>query len=337
MLRSMTSGRTTATDWTVRKYREGDEAGLVELFRSVYPRWPANEISAAPEEHLCWKLHSRPEALRFQTVAVAGERVIGARLLVAMAAKLGGEEVLACNGIDNAVAAEYQNQRVLNAMRALDWDEFNASFDVIVTDQGSHRAVHQINVHAGIRPLANAIDLLSAPSAAQNAAPRRSNIRTVKTFDEHIDSFWELAAQPFNFAVKRGQQYLNWRYADERAGPFVIRIAEDTSRITGYVVLRPSARRGYIADLLTLPDRQDVVAELIEDAQSALAAQGAETIECCLPRHHPYRAELASRGYALRRTLPIGYRPMRVDPAKLAFLEREDASIHVTYGDFDLV
>jgi len=336
MLRAKMSERAGAQDWAVRKYRAGDEAGLVELFRSVYPRWPANEISVAPEEHLYWKLHSQPEALRFQTVAVAGERIIGARLLVAMAAKLGSEEVLACNGIDNAVAAEYQDQRVLSAMRGLDWDEFNASFDVIVTDQGSHGAVHQINVHAGIQPLANAIDLLSAPVTTPNAAAR-SHIRTASTFDERLDSFWELASRPFDFAVERGQRYLNWRYADERAGPFMIRVAEERSQITGYAVLRPSTRRGYIADFLALPDRQDVVAELIDDAQSALAAQGAETIECCLPRQHPYRAELAARGFTLRRTLPIGYRPMRVDPAKLASLEREDASIHVTYGDFDLV
>ena len=64
---------------------------------------------------------------------------------------------------------------------------------------------------------------------------------------------------------------MNWRFCDSRGGNYVVKMAEENGSILGYIILRINKIRedypiGYIVDLLTLPERLDVVSDLISNS-----------------------------------------------------------------------
>jgi hypothetical protein len=105
----------------------------------------------------------------------------------------------------------------------------------------------------------------------------------------------------------RHRAYLNWRYADPRAGRYTIRVAEEKGELLGYVVPAVSRGKGFIADLLVLPGRLDVVAALVEDAAGHLAERGLSALRCWCAKRHPYRRCCCAvvQAVAARRRLPL--------------------------------
>lgn len=147
------------------------------------------------------------------------------------------------------------------------------------------------------------------------------------------------AAAPFDFILLRDRSYLNWRYCDDRAGPYRVRVAEVDGELLGFAVTRRSGDRGYLVDLLALPGREDVVAALVRDASEQLRAEGVSGIDCWVPRHHSYHAVLRGAGFmptprqagfALRGTV-------RDEVGDAAYLQGRGAAIHVMMGDSDFI
>jgi hypothetical protein len=171
------------------------------------------------------------------------------------------------------------------------------------------------------------------------AATGRLRTEVVDRFDDRIDRFFAAAAEPWDFIVVRSREHLEWRYCDPRGGRFLVRVAEDDEgAILGYAVARARGDRGYLVDLLALPDRLDVVALLAAEQQAELADAGCAEVLCWLPERHPYRAVLHRAGFLDARNQPhVTYRPCGTTAEELAFLSRPDAPIHFTLGDTDLV
>jgi GNAT superfamily N-acetyltransferase len=169
------------------------------------------------------------------------------------------------------------------------------------------------------------------------------SVREVEAFDERTDVLWHEASRQFDFVMVRDQAYLSWRYADKRAGDFTILHAEDEkgARLLGYAVYCTdrTGARGYVADLLVVPDRLDVAAALTRDALARLRRAGAEDAELWLPERHPYRAVLEDAGFVLRRRKEVT--AYRVTSARfetqLACLSEPDVALHFTLGDMDRV
>jgi hypothetical protein len=137
----------------------------------------------------------------------------------------------------------------------------------------------------------------------------------------------------------RSREHLDWRYCDRRAGAFHARIAEDEQGvILGYAIGRAKGGQGYLADLLALPGRQDVVAALVAEIDAVLQCAGCVDVLCWLPERHPYRAALHGAGYLDARHRPfITYRPCGATAAELEFLAAPKTRVHFTIGDTDLV
>jgi RimJ/RimL family protein N-acetyltransferase len=167
------------------------------------------------------------------------------------------------------------------------------------------------------------------------------SISSVEAFDDRVDAFWQEASQPFAFIVVRDRQYLDARYGDPRAGNFTIKLAEENGALLGYTVLcvDSDGDRGYVADLLTLPERCDVATSLLRDALDHFRRLGRPRVECQLPEHHPYRQALDKLGFLSR---PQGryarnYAALGASEEELAFLREPEAPLHRTLGDTDIV
>ena len=129
---------------------------------------------------------------------------------------------------------------------------------------------------------------------------------------------------------------MNWRYTDPRAGRFTIRLAEEGGELLGYAVLRRSRRNAYIADLLTLPNRDDVLLALIQGALAHFGELGEGAVRCWMARHLAYRQTLQQCGFrAIRQVHGLSLGPHGT--TNVDFLADERAAVHFCVGDTDLV
>jgi hypothetical protein len=180
--------------------------------------------------------------------------------------------------------------------------------------------------------------LVSDPASAPAPVGQPWQIRQIESFDERADALWANTSDQFGFSIVRSAAHLNWRYADPRAGEYVMLVAEEAHRWLGYVVLRATPDAGYIADLLALPEHDTVVESLLAAANERFRAGGQRRVECWSEAHSIYRWAQDRAGFnSLRRTIGFRYRPTRVSPEEAALLGDPTASVHITAGDTDLV
>jgi GNAT superfamily N-acetyltransferase len=365
---------------TLRGYREGDEAALYELLTQSYERWPAVRISVDPLEHMRWKMRLEETEERLHKIAEVDGRMVGATMGWTREALLKGQTVLTGDGSDACVHPDYRGRGVMKAMRFYHSERRQRYPFLVVGGTvhpamielrkyrfHEHRANFQNRIERFVRPLTLReaartfrVDSRAAPRkfarrmwrlAAWLAARGRQRVgrtadssitvRSVETFDERVDALCEEAARPFDFMLKRDREFLTWRY-DRRGGDFTIEIAEDAGELAGYAVLCTDIERerGYIADMLALPDRDDVTQALVTAALAWGRRAGLKTLVCWLPERHPYRHVLDGSDFVLRRLkTTMGYRaPGTAMPAEeLTFLEAPDARIHLMLGDTDTV
>lgn len=163
-------------------------------------------------------------------------------------------------------------------------------------------------------------------------------IRTIDRFDDRAESFWRRASTQFDLIQVRDQAWLNWRYCDPRGGAFTVRAAERDGELLGYAALRVNEREVVLADLLTLPGREDVAASLIADAIGLARERGAPRIRCWMARRHPYRRALEGAGF-VRYDLPapVVFEIRTTPLEELGLLAEPTARVHFMTADTDHV
>jgi len=174
---------------------------------------------------------------------------------------------------------------------------------------------------------------------ARRRAPRGPwTTLTLGQFEPRHEEFVTEALSQFDFVADRSIAYLNWRYCDERAGPFTVRVAEHDGRMLAFAVTRVLGAGAQIVDLLALPGREEVAEALVRDSVRLAESGGAEHVTARLPQCHPYVASLRRAGF-----FDVGHvggelvAPRRAPAESLAFLERMDARIHLVFADSDFV
>ena len=332
--------------WEPRFFEPGDEEGVVRLLTAAFGTWPVGEISVSPVDHLRWKLSSHPAAGPLCVVTEHDTRVVGWQGYWLQDVKLDGCELLSRQAVDFAVHPEYQRLGIKLAMRdKAQIDNPRRNFALHFEPRSGHPALLHMGQKSGrarLSQMAQRVEsriLRVGGVAAESDVQAPWTVRDVAEFDARVDALYELASKEFRLIVARRSAYLNWRFADPRAGTYVIKIAEQGEQLLGYVVSRMSHGRGYLVDLLTLPGRIDVLRSLVAASIADLRAAQASEVECWLPEHHRYWDAL--RQYPFdhkRRSIDFRVAPSKEYEAVISVPFKDDpkASIHVTIGDCDL-
>ena len=327
----------------VRYYRESDDEALISLLQESYGGWPTVDVTVAPIEHLRWKLNSHAIAPRYHMVAEIDSRIVGVRQFWAQPVKVRDRVLMLRQAVDGCVQPAYQGRGIAAQLRAFGAEEFRRAFDLHIGGQSGHPAMIKLWLRESQQPLGNEIEAWERSLRRVTAPPERPAVQwtvsQVSRFDGRIDRFWEDASRAFDFLVVRSKDYLNWRYADPRAGAFTIKLAEEGERVLGYAVLRVLRGKGYLADLLVLPDRLDVLDSLVCDAIRTFGEAGVGTVRYWTPARHPYKAMIAEHGFVFkrRRKRYITFLALGTSWDELAFLEDPQTRVHFTIGDLDIV
>jgi ribosomal protein S18 acetylase RimI-like enzyme len=184
--------------------------------------------------------------------------------------------------------------------------------------------------------------LSSTKKPEKKKRPNKINISDIERFDKRIDRFWNETCTHYEFIIERNRKYLNWRFCDERSGDFNIKIAETNQRILGYIIMKEKKENnekenstGYIADLLTLPERLDVAEELLSKGTEFLDEAGCNTIHSMIIKNHPFEKIFKNQGF-LNSRLEV-FVLFRFDQKKILNNHISPDSLHIQYGDTDWI
>jgi hypothetical protein len=289
----------------VRPYQVGDDVGIVALLDEAFDGWPGFDLECSRVDHWRWKYLDNPLRKKIVVLALSGERIVGCSHNLYLRIKIGDRVYIGRRGADLGVHNEFRDQGIYRRMTAMKLDlqaqdgpsvSYWTTVNPIVAqsnireghprfpkpvirlrhifDTGMHfiddpfylRIVKKMG-YSTLITLGRIRTLFSKPV-------RRSSkfiIKRVDSFDDRVEDFWNKVKGNFSFIVERNKVYLNWRYCDARAGNFLVLQAGDDDVILGYIVLRVERKKspntkGFIVDLLTLPERLDVADALIVES-----------------------------------------------------------------------
>jgi hypothetical protein len=336
---------------------------MIAVFRAGFGQWPFNAVPTSDLDYLRWKM-SGPASIYGSYQGRLRGRLAYSTIVFASWVRVGGARLFRQSFLDACVDPSMRGRGIFS--RAVAYQEcLEYRCDFSMHERSSRAEVRGRLARRDQRPFGNGIRVLSrvlAPGAAARLQGGRwmtaragaygawvlgSAIATLRgrprlevraaSFDARYDGLFEAAAAAFDFIAERGAEFLRWRYDDPRGGRSVAREVVDRGALVGYAVVRTAGGRAYLADLLALPDRRDVVEALVRDAVEVGRSSGAAVIDCWLPRRHLYRAALQRGGFIDRGDAGVSYHPVQASDQQLAPIAGPRARLHYTLGDTDLV
>lgn len=342
----------------------------VALLERAFGTWPRVTLSVPATEHLEWKMNGPLPGFPAALIGEVDGELAGLRVCLARNVLVRGEPKLFLHFVDAGVDPAMQGLGVNRAVQQTMHDDWQPRFDLSIDDSTNPHMIHGrtrlgnpqlfgnaprpamlpleasriARGHSGRLPAPLAALRLRVASAVTRAAgrglrvaPSDVAIRTIDRFDERFEAFCAAASAPFEFIAERNPTFLNWRYADPRAGRYTIRAAARDGALLGYAVTSIEDGVTHVSDLLVLPGELEVVAALLEDAIDGARAAGSAALSCWLPPRHPYRGAFRAAGLFTLGDTAVLYRPVSMPAEELEFLQARDASMHLMHGDTDFI
>ena len=287
--------------WSVMAYKEGDEEGIFELWKAVYPEREYNREKWM--RWWRWMYKDNPFGNPIMYLAQHDGRIVGHQSLIFMEMKIGNEMVKASQAIDLLVHPDYRYQGIFLKLERSAFDEAKQK-GVHITIGFPNEAAYPGHMKLNwfdvaitkvlFKPLnwENAIKLKTEDKFLQSVlaagcslvfnkvffrtpkAPTLEdlNINQTASFDDRINDFWAKVSNQYQIMVARGKDYLNWRYGTLDAG-YSIFVAQKASEICGYLVIgdkmQNSVKVSHVFDLLAQSEEimHCLVSKAIEDCQ----------------------------------------------------------------------
>lgn len=359
----MNDANTTKPEWSVREYLEGDEEGILEL----------REIALTGSKNRQWwewQFKNGPAGPANIWLAVTGPKVVAHNALVPVPMKIGEQVCKGSLAVDVITHPDYQRQGIQNTIRKQLFDS-NRSKGIRISYGAATRNIFPIYgridspyPHFYICQPALLVKIVSLGKVltsrykipaiignllgnvwkritSRNPSLKNAGIKVVQvsSFDKSIDEFWQKASGIKQVMVVKDMKYLNWRYVEKPGEEYKIFIAKRQEDTVGYVVLKlekNAMTRGYIVDLLTLPDEDIITQVLVTRAMEYFRAEAAATISCLMLPDAPYYRILRKLGFMHRSSgLQLGTRLYdRNLPGELV---TDPANWYFVWGDNDTI
>lgn len=366
------------SDYIIRLYQPGDEEGIVHLLESVFNGWPHFDLSCSPLEHWRWKYQDNPLKLKAVALCVSDNEIIGCDHGYYVNLKMGKKIRLCQQGADSAIHKDLRGKGVYSRVNAeknelmyklnTDCTYWATNVPVLKKMQKNREypsfpqpvifmvRIQDVSLHLKMNTnisnpwlkdigfnIVKMINRARTKLSSSTIYSKDYSIYQIKKFDNRINTFWDNIKEYYNFIVERNKDYLNWRYCDIRGGNYIVKQIEAEDNILGYSVLRVNRYRkeypeGYIVDLITLPQRPDIVNILIEDAIKYFNNKSINIIYSWIIKKHPYEGMFNNYAFInSRKRINVGYRLLNIKNEVMEFQTSLPEHLHLHIGDTDWI
>lgn len=250
----------------IRPYKEGDEEGILELWKAVYPERKYDKHQWMRWWH--WKYRDNPAGSSQIWLAEDEARIVGQYPLIFMNMKIGNHILKVFQNVDLMTHPDHRYQGIFSKLESQALNETERD-KVYITIGFPNKAAYPGHIKSGwfdvgamqvlLKPLnwtntmkvqiknkfllklggtsGNLVDKVFF-RAKKKPAVEGLTIAEVSSFDERINELCTSVSNQYQIMVVRNKDYLNWRYCAVPGVNYSIYIAEKGGQICGYLVLR---------------------------------------------------------------------------------------------------
>jgi ribosomal protein S18 acetylase RimI-like enzyme len=342
---------------TIRRYREGDEEQILRLRKLCF--------GSSDLDEWIWEFKRSPLG-SLMMVAEAKGQIVGFRAHLNVKMKVGDEVVKGSIACDSMVHPDYRRRGLWRKLSRMEWEEstkegntLSYSFSNKVSFKYKPKeniaicrvpilvkffdTYGEIKKRVGNQILAKILSIFVNSFfrvfyRVKKCPPVETVLLSeITEFDDRIDSFWSQASTAFKIAVVRDKEYLNWRYFQRPNSNFKVLLAEDGNKILGYIVFSVQRifddRIGYIIDIVTHPDRPEIIPFLISSAIDRIRKEKASLILCKMMKNNAYYKIVRKNGFI---QVLGSHLVARINQSKVSeVFVRDPNNWYLTFGDSD--
>ena len=314
--------------WIMRAYRDGDEEGILELWKAVY-----SDMQFDREKWLRWwrwMYKDNPAGNGWIWLAEDEGKIVGQYAVIPIIMKVGAKIIVAAQSLDTMTHPDYRRQKMFEMLAQKAYQDAAANGVFIIygfPNQFSHpgfinklgwfdisatkvmlkpfnwrNAVKlkvenrfmQIFLAAGVGLVFNELfwRIQKAPVI------EGLTITQITSFDERFDEFWPRICDQSQIMVMRNRDYLNWRYSTPDAN-YSVFAAEKDNQICGYLVLhyriQNSVKRSTIFDVIATSE--EIMHCLISKAMEESRQRGMDVVVYSSITNKTYQRILKRNGF----------------------------------------
>ena len=325
--------------WTVREYKKGDENGILELMKAVYP--DKKILKESWMKWWKWMFTKSPAGAARIWLADHNGKIAGQYPLIISDMKVGKEIAKVSQNIELMTHPDYRKQGMFITLekKAL---EKTAKEGINITIGFPNAAAYPGHIKTGwfdIGSLQIGVKPIHLKKIVETGIKNNFlkpfyvffgkliiyliyrekktivsdslKISKVNSFDNRINDFWEKNSKDYEITTVRKKEYLNWRYVDIPDIDYTIYIAEEKGEIRGYIVLRcvdeDNIKSGSIFDIFTPLERPDVTARLISKAIEFFKSQNVDLIFCLMVADKKIQKVIRKKGFIFSKFLQSGF------------------------------
>lgn len=339
-----------ARSWTIRPYRPGDEAALVELFARAFkrPTTPANWL---------WKLRGCGQPFENVWLAVEGDRIIFQYAGIPVRFLTRGGVRWGVQSVDTMADPDYRLRGLFMAVarHAFEyWRERGAAFVYGLPNEQSRPGFEKLGLKSvfpvrwrrypispfsiwsrrlGLSVPTSMLDGLWFAARLKRKPPAGLDLVDASDADNRFDRIWARCAPAAVITIVRDSSWVRWRYGDAPGFDYRLLIANDGRGPAGYAAYRVRDKAGTIAEIFA--GEPNVRRALAYGAIARLRSAGAQSVHMLAAPRGTYD-ELCDRlGFLIGENFHFAVCPLAFDGAVNDFADPR--SWDLSGGDFDVV
>lgn len=312
----------------IRDYKDGDEVQIIDVLSKSFKKWPGIDISVSKLDHWKWKFQDDPVGTSLIMVIEDSGKIVGCWHRIISKININNHELIAAQGADIAILPEYQGKGLSSKLRMKVYEleekgkiDFTYGFTshpkILMTAYKGKQVklpgviteyikINDINKYIMInnKPFLKTFlyyylshQLNKFTNLMNKKNIENCDIKKIDLFDENINKFYNKIIKKYGFITIKDKKYLNWRYCDYRSAKYNIFTLLHNEEIMGYAIISIKDNEGYIVELLSSDDDENIYSCLINECIKYFDENKINVIRYLITENHPYATFIQKYGF----------------------------------------